>query len=304
MPRAGSTVLCGILNQRPDSHATSTSNLVGYMRALCGVSSSRIEFKNLLNIDQPATQARFTKSMRAFVDAWHGVHGKEVVFDKCRAWNFFPRHLRDIAPEGKLLLCVRDLRDIFASVEREDRKYSLVGDAPITLRNRYAYHFAPEGVIGGPLRAVIDLIDNNPQNKPDNIVVVHYERLVAEPAKMMAEIDKALGLEPFEYDFGNIPDTAIDPDGFYLGKFPHRVGKTLDPKRCEPWQDVIPTVIAADIMKSYPLYHNFFEYLRPMDTGPEIHAEGSGPPEPMLEIVAPEPQPVPTEPTHNQEVQT
>jgi sulfotransferase len=255
MPRSGSTLLCNILNSRPGTTATPTSALPGFIRALGGVASSRIEVKQLLNLDLEGTQARFAGAVRAFCETWHS--GSDVVFDKSRGWNFNAMAFRDISPDGRILLCVRDLRDIFASVERQESKNGLITAASPSVAQRYREAFDATGVIGSPYAGVCDLIDTN----PDNILVVHYESLVADPDAMMRIIEAECGLDHFEYDFDNVPDTMseVEPDGFWLGKFPHKACGKVE-NRCPHWSENVPISIAQDIMQKAPKYNRVFGY--------------------------------------------
>lgn len=272
LPRSGSTLLCNIINERPDSFATSTSCLTGFVRALGSVAAARVEFRNLLNLEMEATQTRYAAAVRAFCHQWHSGHGRPIVFDKSRAWNFNAKAFRDLSPDGKILLCVRDLRDVFASIERQEQKNGLITNAPMTMTGRYNCLFAEDGVIGGPYSGIIDLIDTN----PDNVLIVHYESLVEAPARMLSVIEEELGLEPFAYDFDNVPDTATDPDGFYLGKFPHRASGKVE-HRSPHWSEVVTPKIAADIMQKGGKYNAFFGYGEPAESKTKILPETTVP---------------------------
>jgi sulfotransferase len=200
--------------------------MAGLVRTVGVTASSRLEFKALLDRDLEGTQERFKKSVQAFCHEWHSHHDKEIVFDKSRAWNMFPDTFRDISPDGKIIVCVRDMRDIFASAEIAERKNGLITEAPPSVLGRYRRLFSTGGVIGGPHNAILDLLDR----APDNVVTIRYEDLVADPQSVMDLIADQCGIERYEHDFDNIPDTASDPDGHYLGKWPHRVHRKIDPR--------------------------------------------------------------------------
>jgi hypothetical protein len=150
--------------------------LPGFVRQLNAVASNRIEMKNLLNISLEGTQERYAKSVRAFCQQWHSVHQKDAVFDKSREWNAMPLAFRDISPDGVMILCVRDLRDIFASCEREEAKNGLITTAPTSVGDRYRALFCEQGVIGNPYRAVLSLMER----MPANVHIVRYEDLIAD----------------------------------------------------------------------------------------------------------------------------
>jgi sulfotransferase len=255
LPRAGSTLLCNILSQRPETVATSTSCLPGFVRNLSLVASNRVEMKNLLNRDLARTQHRFASSVRAFCQQWHAAHNAAVVFDKSRGWNNLPLAFRDISPEGVIILCVRDLRDVFASIEREETKNGLITTAPAGINARYEEAFSPNGVVGGSYNSIMALVNS----MPSNVHVVRYEDLINSPEAVLLGIEKRCGLVHFDHDLNNIPDLAIDCDGFYLGKFPHRAAGKL--RREGPkWQDTVPLHIANDIVVKAQGFYQYFEY--------------------------------------------
>lgn len=255
LPRSGSTLLCNIICQRPDAWATSTSCLPSFVRAVGAVASDQIEFKNLLNINQRGTEHRLAAATRAFCHQWHAVHDRPIVFDKSRAWNGNYRAFSNISPDGVILVCVRDLRDVFACVERMERPNGLLSQAPVFVRDRYAGAFAPDGVIGRPLRGVMNLVDE----RAANIYIVRYEDLVTDPAATMAGIYERCGMPAFDHSFDNVVDTAIDCDGFYLGKFPHKAGGKVSP-RDPHYSLTIPDDIVADIMTVADTYNRVFGY--------------------------------------------
>jgi hypothetical protein len=229
--------------------------LPGFVSALSSVASNSIEFKNLLNLNPEETKKRLRQSVSAFASGWHAGHGKPLVFDKSRAWNRKTEVFRDISPEGVIVCIVRDLREVFASIERENLKEGLLVAAPDTIQARYNHHFSPEGVVGAPYAGVLDIISR----KPSNVFLVKFETLVADPQKVFAALYKRLGVATFPHDLHRIPNTAIDPDGFYLGKFPHICGAKLEAPKTD-WREVVPESIAADIMEKAKPFNEFFGY--------------------------------------------
>ena len=258
LPRSGSTLLCNILNQNPRALASSTSALPGFVRALSAIASERVEVRNLLDKFPDQTVARLNHSVGAFCAAWYGWTAANLVFDKSRGWNDQTTAFRDFNPGGVVFVIVRDLRAVFASVERQDRKSGLLRLSPTTIADRYHAAFAPDGVIGAPLRGVMSIVDQ----RPSNVYYVRFEDLVRDPANMLARIYARIGAEPFEHDFANVENTAIDPDGFYLHKYPHE-GTGAVEVRPETWPDILPDWIAADIMKVAKPYNDFFKYGAP-----------------------------------------
>jgi len=258
LPRSGSTLLCNLLNQNSRFLASSTSALPGFVRGLSAIASERIEVRNLLERFPDQTVARLNHSVGAFCAAWYGWTDADFVFDKSRGWNDQTTAFRDLNPGGVLFVIVRDLRAVFASVEKQDRKSGLFRSSPTTIADRYRGAFAADGVIGAPLRGVMSIVDQ----RPENVYYIRFEDLVRRPAEMLSNIYARIGAEPFEHDFANVENTAIDPDGYYLHKFPHE-GTGAVEVRPESWPEILPDWIAADIMKAAAPYNEFFKYGAP-----------------------------------------
>ena len=190
MPRAGSTLLCDILNQNPQFTASSTSPLSTFAGGLVQSWSNSVEVKAELNINREKTEDKVRTSLRAFIETWHD---GEVVFDKSRGWNINSLLFFDLYPESRIIVPVRDLRAIMASCEKQHRKTPMFDDSPNalgkTLMGRASYLFADEGLIGKSLMGVEDMVRRN----DPRVVFVQYETLVEEPESTMKKLYEALG---------------------------------------------------------------------------------------------------------------
>jgi len=260
LPRAGSTLLCNIFNQNPKFWASSTSVLPRLCSQIVQTFSTSIEIKNLLEKEKEETEFRMMKAMRGFITAWHLKKGKEVVFDKSRGWSYNSLLLNKLFPEAKQIVLVRDLRNVFASIEKQHRKNALLDDASNviekTVFDRANRMFSPKGIIGNSIIGIEDLIRRNPKG----VIFVQYETLVAEPEKTLKAIYEQLKEEHFEHDFKNIENTSIDPDGHYLHKYPHDGKGEVKSTDIFEWKKYISEDIANLIFNKFKLYNDFFEY--------------------------------------------
>jgi len=233
VPRSGSTLLCNILNQNPRFHASSTSSVAAAYRAL----SQLWSLSPALKSDRMA----------------------EVVFDKGRLWNNQPLPLKHIFPEAHLFVCVRDLRDVLASVEKQHTKNPIldlaVTPGELTALSRATRKFSPEGDIGAPLLGVEDLF----RRQLGFVHFIQFETLVQNPKLIMDGIYAALGEDIFEHDFKNVECTATDVDGLYHDKYPHDGSGEVKPPEGK-WSAYVSPDIAAKIMEEFPLYNRAFNY--------------------------------------------
>ena len=261
MPRSGSTLLCNILNQNPKLHASSTSVLPAIVNSVVRTWSSSPEVKSELNNNRKKTEERSSRSLRAFIKEWHKGLEKEIVFDKSRGWNINFLPFFDMFPESKIIVPVRDLRAITASCEKQHRKTPLFDDSdkPVlkTLFGRVSRLFSNQDIIGSALMGAEDMLRRN----DPRVLFLQYESLVDNPESVMKQLYKHLGEEYYKHDFENIKNTAKDPDGFYLWKYPHNkaTGKVV-PQETENYQKYLSKDVVEEIMKRGQFYNSQFGY--------------------------------------------
>jgi sulfotransferase len=264
MPRSGSTLLCNVLNQNPRFFASSTSCVAQTVRSISGLWSRSPEIKSDLIADKEGTEARMARSMRALVEAWYADRA-EVVLDKGRFWNLNALLLNQLFPDAQMLICIRDLRAIFASVEKQHARNPILDDAgnavELTAFSRADRLFSPNGMLGQQILGIEDLIRRNLRNQKGKpfTLPVQYETFVQNPQIIIDRIYTALGEEPFAHDFEHVENTATDVDGIYNNKFPHEGEGPIKPRE-EDWREHVPQDIASLIMQKFRGYNQAFGY--------------------------------------------
>ena len=227
LPRAGSTLLCQLLAQHPEiqceGHSSPLCNtLLGIRRMI----SDDQFFLSQLDSSFDTSYAHLASAMRGFLRGWNhdsGAHG--VVIDKNRAWLHAVELLLHIEPEAKLIVCLRELGQIYGSIEAQHQRTILVDFidhlADYDRFGRADMLFAKDRVIGAPLialQAVLDLPDAVKQR----LYFVRFEDLVAQPVKCMSHLYAWLGLAPFEIDPEKLTTGMQESDSHYRMKYPHR----------------------------------------------------------------------------------
>ncbi len=259
LPRSGSTLLCNILNQNPRFHASSTSVLPQTLSGMAHLWSNSPEIKSRLIDDKQATEDCLGHVMRAVITEWHASL-RGVVFDKSRAWNHNAALLEYLVPSAKLILCVRDLRAVFASIEKQHGKNPIFDLATVPLEKTHLTRadsmFSAQGMIGGPLVGVEDVL----RRRSQNVHVVQYEQLVAQPRKVLSTLYTEIGEDDFDHDFDNVKNAATDCDALYLDKFPHQGDGKVE-ERKEDWQEHVSPDVCAQIMNRFPKYNRAFGYV-------------------------------------------
>ena len=260
LPRSGSTLLCNILNQNPKIWAGSTSILPQLCSNLINTWSNAPEIKGDLDRAKEETENKLCRSLKAFCEAWHKREdGREVIFDKSRGWAHHILALLKIFPESKIIVTVRDLREVFASVEKQHRKNGTLDEAnnpsAKTLYGRADNMFSKDGIIGGPIEGIEDII-----RRKFKVYWVKYDFLVERPKSTMKEIYEFIEQDEFEHDFENVESTATDHDGLYLHKYPHKGEGKVEPGKLNDWKEYVPQDIADLTMDRFKFFNNFFGY--------------------------------------------
>lgn len=249
-----------MLNQNPALHASSTSALAGSINNLSAHLSESPEVKSDLAHDRKDTEARITSVLRGVVRSWYEPQfdASQTVFDKSRAWNFRARELAELFPAAKLIVCVRDIRDVFASIEARHNEFPFLRNvaAPraATQWERAQVMSAPDGVIGSCVAGIEELI----RYGSDRVVFFQYESFADSPRVALDALYQVLGLDSFDHDFDNVENTATDLDAFYNYKFPHTGSGPIRPHTSR--RHVLGSDILAFLSERFAWFHKNFEY--------------------------------------------
>ena len=73
-----------------------------------------------------SSYAHLTSAMQGFLRGWNHDCGKKAVVDKNRAWLHAIELLLHIEPEARLIVCLRELGQIYGSIEAQHQRTILV----------------------------------------------------------------------------------------------------------------------------------------------------------------------------------
>jgi len=225
LPRAGSTLLCQILNSNPRFHVTPTSAVLDMIKTMRGNFSSNMTFRAQ---NRMAIYENFRQGLKGFLEGYF--YDSEVVFDKNRAWTGNVRFL-DVILENdktKIIWLYRDPVEIVSSIEAQYQKTILLENmdetaAPgafMTLERRISTYTAPEGLIGSPVELLKDALE---MGLGSRILFIKYYDLTSNPKETLQQIHDFIGEEYYDYDFNNVKQSTWEFDGVYNYKFPHTI---------------------------------------------------------------------------------
>jgi sulfotransferase len=258
LPRAGSTLLCQLLAQHPDIHCEGNSSplcntLLGIRRSISDDSFFLARLDNAFE----SSYARLASAMRGFLHGWHHDCRKKTVVDKNRAWLHAIELLLQIEPEAKLVVCLRDLAQIYGSIEAQHQRTILVDFidhlADFDRLGRADMLFAKDKAIGAPLvslHAVPDL----PKAVQDRLYFLRFEDLMEKPVACMSHLYAWLGLAPFAIDPDRLNVGVRESDSHYHMKYVHGQAQSI----VKPQRHELPPRIQAQIETAYAWYYALY----------------------------------------------
>jgi sulfotransferase len=261
LPRAGSTMLQNILAQNPDIYATPTSGVLELIFAARGNYTESPEF---IAQDAELMKKGFLsfckKGMEGF---YNSITDKKYVIDKSRGWGIHNDFLATVIGEQPKIICmVRDLRDIYCSMEKNFRKNpekasSMLNWAEMrgTTTPKRIDIWAQSQPVGLAIERLSEMIRQGIDKK---VLFVKYEDLCLYPESQMTRIYQYLDIPNFQHDFENIKQLTKEDDEVYGSFGDHTIRKQLK---------LIPStanqILGKDVTKwIYENYQWFYEQFR------------------------------------------
>ncbi len=255
LPRSGSTLLQNLLAQNSYHYCTATNDLLD---VIMRVRDSWMTLPGFIAQGLKVIEPRVKGLMRGAI---HGFYEKEfeagkTVFDKCRGHLSSIELLEQILERKiKVIVTVRDVRDVVASFEKVYRKSSLT-DHPttgtevyrrLTIRGRAERLCSLDHTIG---YAVASLQDVFARGLDDRLVIVPYAELTRKPVATIQRVCYECGLTPFKCDPSQVEQVTHEDDTVY-GMDLHAVRSRVEPDEPGSWRGIIPEDLADLLDKQY-----------------------------------------------------
>jgi sulfotransferase len=259
LPRAGSTLLCQLLAQHPDIHCEGHSSpLCNTLLGIRRMVSDDQFFLSQLDNSFENSYAHLASAMQGYLRGWCQSPDKAAaVVDKNRAWLHAIELLLHIEPEAKLIVCLRDLGQIYGSIEAQHQRTILVDFidhlADYDRFGRADMLFAKDKAIGAPLislHAVPDL----PKAVQERLYFLRFEDLVTQPVACMSHLYAWLELAPHQINPQQLSKGIPESDSHYHMKYPHRQASEIKP----PQRHDIPPRIQAQIESAYGWFYQSY----------------------------------------------
>lgn len=262
LPRSGSTLLQNIMGQNPDFYVTPTSGLIELIYGARKNFSEAPEFKSIPD------KELLTKGFAAFCN--QGIHAyasamtdKKYYLDKGRSWGIYYDWVKSFLPyEPKMICMVRDLRDIFCSMEKlfrrnPERDNGIVNWMTMqntTLAKRIDFYST-----NVPLGIALDRLESVIQNgTAPNILFIKYENFCLRPDSEISRIYNFFEIPYFQHNYDNIPQITVEDDAPYAMS-DHTIRNSLDMQQSDALR-VLGHQVCDWIYQRYAWFYDYFKY--------------------------------------------
>jgi hypothetical protein len=232
-------------------------------------------FPQILN-DQILIKARYSEAFQAMacdqadsavhgmaIGATHGWYGgltnKPIVISKARHWT----SLHHLFPDSKIIVTIRDLRDIVESFDRVNSRikalHTFSNDntlyASMTEEEKLHYHFKESNALSSTLRHEIPKYLELFKINNARVKFVRYEDVLRDPGYMLSRIYSFLGLDSFNHDLNNINQSEMfeHDNAYFREKTDHRTQPKLT-----AWRD--PVRVLSDKFHQQVVNNNSWFY--------------------------------------------
>ena len=212
LPRSGSTLLSAILRQNPRFTTNISDPLHSYIKSITQITNSAAGMDAMVDLNKRRSL------MRGLFESYYS-GDREICFNTNRGWSADTALLKDLYPDFKMVVCIRDIPWILDSFEQlnvknphtikplyhhqdlgnvYDRSHMLMGNVP---------NFA--GYVSGPLANVRHSMFCNERHQ---LLYVDYEHLVKNTGSVIRQIYDFLGETYYNHDFDNVEDSYDEFD--------------------------------------------------------------------------------------------
>lgn len=223
LPRSGSTLLSSILSQNPRFHSSITDSLANLVRGVIEHSHDSPGMKSIVPVERRKNIVR-----HLFEGFYEDVH-KPVVFNTNRAWTYLIDVTKELYPNSKHIVCVRDINWVLDSFECAHRRNpfstnSVTGGLNKSVYQRVEDLMKEDGVVGFPYVGIKQVLTGADQHL---LFILEYDQLCKQPKEIMKALYNFIDEPYFEHDFDNV-EASWDEYDAEIGIKLHEVRKKVE----------------------------------------------------------------------------
>ena len=260
LPRAGSTLLQNILGQNPDFYATPTSGVLELLFAARQNYTNDIGFKAQ---DPDLMKKGWLNFCRQGIEGFfNGITNKKYIVDKSFGWGINYNFLNSFYSKPKIICMVRDLRGVFASMEKNFRKSQhypgIVNWSEMkgTTTAKRVDLWAQSPPIGIALERLQQIMT---EGIDKNILFIRFEDLTSNPQTELDKIYDFFGVERYQHDFKNVEQLTQEDDTIHGIFGDHTIRKEVKPIP-PTYNHYLGEELSQNIINSYPWFYKYFKY--------------------------------------------
>jgi sulfotransferase len=252
LPRSGSTLLSSILKQNPKFTAGISDPLGIYAGSIIRDTTTAVGMESAVSIEKRR------EIIKGIFNSFYS-DANPVCFNTNRGWTESTALLKDLFPNFKMIVCLRDIPWILDSFEQ------LTVKNPYTIKPLYHHQQLNSvyertnmlmgnnpnftGYVGYPIGSVRQSMFCNEVN---NICYIEYDTLVNNPELSMRQIYEFIEEPWFDHDFDNVEDSYEEFDELAKIEGLHSVRKKVE---YIPRKSILPD----DLQRQY-LNSTFWKY--------------------------------------------
>ena len=262
LPRAGSTLLQNILGQNPDFYVTPTS---GVLELLFAARTNYTNDKAFQAQDSELMKKGWLNFCRQGVEGFfNGITDKKYIVDKSRGWGIHYDFLNSFHPNPKIVCMVRDLRSIYASMEKNFRKNpdkdsGIVnwGKMEGTTTFKRVDIWAQNPPIGIAVERLQQMIN---EGIDKNILFIRFEDLTSNPQIELDKVYDFFEVGKYQHDFQNVEQLTQEDDTVHGIFGDHTIRKEVKPVP-KTYNQYLGEDLSQSIVNTYPWFYDYFQYL-------------------------------------------
>jgi sulfotransferase len=261
LPRSGSTLFQNIIGQNPDFYVTPTSGVLELLYAARNNFTNSPEFKAQNSQEMRKGFAGFCKAgLEGYFDS---ITDKPYVIDKSRGWGVHYNWLNEFYPQPKIVCLVRDLRGIFASMEKNFRKNQhldsgIVNHATMagTTTEKRIDVWARSQPVGLSIERLQQIIN---EGNDKHILFIKFEDLCDAPQIQLNRAYDFFELPRYQHDPNNVQQLTKEDDSVYGIYGDHKVKPKIQPLP-KDYKDVLGVHACNWIKNNYAWFYDYFKY--------------------------------------------
>jgi sulfotransferase len=230
LPRAGSTLLCNILNQNPNFHATSTSGILDIILAI------RNQWENVNEFRAAPNKAGKNAVMKGILQDYYSTVERPVVFDKSRGWCAHVELAEYILDrQVKILVPVRTITDILSSFEKLYRTQAHEWQFPQekthffqwqTVEGRADVWMREDQPVGIAYNRIRDALT---RGFGDRLLFIEFDHLTSAPEYTMKQVYNFIGEDYFPHNYDHVEQTTSEDDDIHGIPGLHTIRSKVEP---------------------------------------------------------------------------